>query len=247
MSGSVGGRRPLIGITGRRWPIAALGDRFPVGYRDAHFDLHVVDYSAAVAAAGGLPVQLSPDADAAGLVERLDGIVFSGGADLDPGRYGADPDPQLGTVEAKRDAFELALLDAALGAAAPVLGICRGHQLLNVWAGGTLRQHVGVEDGDGHPRFGDDRRMRAHDVVLRAGSLAGRLYGERTSVNSLHHQVLDRVGSGLVATGHSPDGTVEVLEHVSLPVLSVQWHPEALQPPDPAIAWLVTQAATAPR
>lgn len=235
--------RPLVGITGRRWPIAALGDRFPVGYGDAHFDLHVVDYSAAVAAAGGLPVQLSPDADPEALAARLDGIVFSGGADLHPDRYGAAAHPQLGAVEPDRDGFEFALLEAAMHARRPVLGICRGHQLLNVWAGGTLQQHVELDDGDGHPRFGDHRRRRCHAVRLTKGSLANRLYGAETTVNSLHHQVVDVVGADLLVSGRSPDGTVEVLEHPRLPVLSVQWHPEALDPPDPCIAWMVAQAS----
>lgn len=235
--------RPLIGITGRRWPIAALGDRFPVGYHDACFDLHVVDYSAAVAAAGGLPVQLSPDADPEALAARLDGIIFSGGADLHPDRYGAAADPRLGAVEPDRDGFEFALLEAAMHVRRPLLGICRGHQLLNVWAGGTLLQHVELEQGDGHPRFGEHRGERSHPVRLTRGSLAHRLYGEETAVNSLHHQVVDVVGADLLVSGRSPDGTVEALEHPRLPVLSVQWHPEALDPPDPSIAWVVAEAA----
>ncbi|MGD9755523.1 MAG: gamma-glutamyl-gamma-aminobutyrate hydrolase family protein [Acidimicrobiia bacterium] len=234
--------RPLIGITGRRWSLAALGDRFPAGYQDGSFDLHVTDYSAAVAAAGGLPVQLSPDAEPEALADRLDGVVFSGGADLDPARYGSAPHPELGAVEPARDRFELALLEAAMVRRRPVLGICRGHQLLNVWAGGTLCQHVGPEEGDGHPRFGEHRARRSHAVRLSEGSVARRLYGPEVEVNSLHHQTVDVIGAELLVTGRSPDGTVEVLEHPRLPVLSVQWHPEALQPPDPSVAWLVREA-----
>ena len=233
---------PLVGITGRRWSIEALGDRFPVGYCDGWFDLHVADYSTAVAAAGALPVQLPPDADAEALAARLDGIVFSGGADIHPSRYGAAAHPDLGATEPERDRFELSLLEAALHRRVPVLGICRGHQLLNVWAGGSLCQHVGLDGGDGHPRFGEHRSERAHEVRTEAGSLARRLYGPVVEVNSLHHQTVDVVGADLLVTGRSPDGTVEVLEHPRLPVLSVQWHPEALRPADPAVGWLVEQA-----
>lgn len=86
----------------------------------------------------------------------------------------------------------------------PVLGICRGHQLLNVWAGGTLQQHVELDDGDGHPRFGDHRGRRCHAVRLTKGSLANRLYGAETTVNSLHHQVVDVVGADLLVSGRSP-------------------------------------------
>lgn len=235
-------QRPLIGVTGRRWPVAALGDRFPVGYRDASFDLHIADYSAAIAAAGGLPVQLSPDADPGALVGRLDGIVFSGGADLDPARYGASPQPALGPIEPERDAFELALLEAAAADETPVLGICRGLQLLNVWAGGTLCQHIERHEGDGHPRFEDDRRAPGHTVRFVEGTLAARLFGAEATVNSLHHQRVEQVGSALTVSGRSPDGTVEALEHRRLPILSVQWHPEAMGAADPALGWIVGAA-----
>ena len=193
-----------------------------------------------MAACGGLPVELARDADVEGVVARIDGLVLTGGADVDPAVYGQAPDVNLGTIEPARDSWELALLAAAEHRDLPVLCVCRGAQLLNVAKGGTLRQHVDVADGDGRPRFDEDGRSVAHGVELADGSLARSLYGEHLDVNSLHHQVIDQVrglghrpvarrcGRGRRAEGHD--------------VLGVQWHPELLGRPDPAFTWLVESA-----
>ena len=206
------------------------------------FDLHFADYPKAIAACGGLPIELTRDADVDAVVARLDGLVLTGGADVDPAVYGKSPDPELGAVEPDRDAWELALLAAAEARELPVLCVCRGVQLLNVAKGGTLRQHVEATAGDGHPRFGEDGHDTAHGVDLVDGSLAASLLGSRFEVNSLHHQVIDAVGEGLSVTGRSPDGTAEVLELEGRDVLGVQWHPELLARPDPTFAWLVETA-----
>jgi putative glutamine amidotransferase len=206
------------------------------------FDLHFADYPQAIAACGGLPIELTRDADVEGVVARLDGLVLTGGADVDPAAYGTAPDPDLGAIEPDRDAWELSLLAAAESRGIPVLCVCRGLQLLNVAKGGTLRQHVGEEEGDGHPRFAEDGHDPAHGVDLVAGSLAASLLGPHRDVNSLHHQVVDRVGEGLTVTGRSPDGTAEVLELDGGDVLAVQWHPELLSRPDPTFGWLVESA-----
>jgi putative glutamine amidotransferase len=207
------------------------------------FDLHFADYPQAIAACGGLPVELARDADVDGVVDRLDGLVLTGGADVDPATYGQDPDPQLGHIEPDRDAWEFALLAAAERRGIPVLCICRGVQLLNVAKGGTLRQHVGVEEGDGHPRFDEDGRSPAHEVEFADGTVAASLYGSHADVNSLHHQVIDEVGEGLKVSGRSPDGAVEAVELVGGKVLGLQWHPELLAKPDPAFQWLVEAAS----
>jgi len=233
---------PLIGLSGRRWPARMLGDAVPPAMVDVEFDLHFADYPRAIAACGGLPVELTRDADVTAVVSRLDGLVLTGGADVDPANYGQDPDPDLGAVEPDRDHWELNLLAAAEARELPVLCICRGAQLLNVARGGTLRQHVAFDEGDGHPRFEASGRAPAHGVALEAGSLAARLLGERAEVNSLHHQLIDDVGAGLRPTGWSPDGSIEVLEAASGRVLAVQWHPELLERPDPTFAWLVDAA-----
>jgi putative glutamine amidotransferase len=211
--------------------------------KDVEFDLHFADYPQAIAACGGLPVELTRDADVEAVVERLDGLVLTGGADVDPAAYGQLPDEQLGHVEPDRDEWEFALLAAAERRGIPVLCICRGVQLLNVAKGGTLLQHVGLEEGDGHPRFDEDGRTTAHGVSFVDGTVASSLYGSGTEVNSLHHQVIDKVGEGLRVTGRSPDGAVEAVEVDGADVLGLQWHPELLGKPDPAFHWLV-EAAT---
>jgi putative glutamine amidotransferase len=231
--------RPLIGISGRRWSAAVLAEHFPKAMHDAHVDLHFTEYGAAVAASGGLPVQLTRDAPVAELLDRLDGLVLTGGADVDPSVYGHEPAADLGPTEPERDHWELALLAGALERALPVLAICRGAQLANVLLGGSLVQHVGTDDGDGHPRFDDPRADRCHAVALVAGTLGASVYGAHTEVNSLHHQTIGEVGTGLVASGRSPDGTVEVIELPGKDFLGVQWHPEALDANDPAFGWLV--------
>lgn len=172
--------------------------------------------------AGGLAAMLPPDdpAHAAAVVARLDGLVIAGGPDVDPARYGAVREPRTGPEARERDSWELALIDAALASGTPLLGICRGMQLLNVALGGTLVQHI-----EGHAEvvgvFG------RHTVKPVPGSLYAGLVPEETSVPTYHHQSVDHLGSGLTASAHAPDGTVEALE-LSGPgwVLGVQWHPE---------------------
>ena len=236
---------PLIGVTGRRWPASVLGDHIAAPIRAAEVDLHFVDYSRAVAIAGGLPVGLSRDAAVDGVVERIDGLVLSGGADVDPARYGRDRDPGCGAVEVERDAWELALVELALTAGIPIFGICRGIQVLNVALGGILIQHLGEDTGDAHTRLDVAREVTVHPVKLDPGSLAAGVYGTEVEVNSLHHQAVGDVGTGLVVTGRSPDGTVEALEMHDSPVLAVQWHPEMLlgSQPDPGFLWLVARSS----
>jgi putative glutamine amidotransferase len=233
---------PLIGLSGRRWPAVALGTAVPPAMKDVEFDLHFADYPQAIAVCGGLPVELARDADVDGVVERLDGLVLTGGADVDPDAYGQAPDEQLGHIEPDRDEWEFALLAAAERRGIPVLCICRGIQLLNVAKGGTLRQHVGIDEGDGHPRFDEDGRAAAHGVEFTDGTVAASLYGPSAQVNSLHHQVIDELGKGLRVAGRSPDGSVEAVELEGADVLGLQWHPELLGKPDPAFQWLVDAA-----
>jgi len=235
--------RPLIGISGRRWPVSTLGDAMPAAMAELFFDLHVADYSTSVAKAGGLPVQLTRDADAEEMVARLDGLVLSGGADLNPSRYGATPDPNLGAVEDERDEWEFALYAAARRRGIPVLGICRGFQLINVAHGGTLRQHVELSFGAGHPQWDVDGRVATHVVRCVAGTTAGDIYGTEldVAVNSLHHQVVDEVSGELVVNAVASDGIVEALATEDHRTFAVQWHPELLHAPDPAFQWLVSQ------
>lgn len=181
-------------------------------------------YPRLVQRSGGLPALLPPGdpATAAATVARLDGLVIAGGADVAPARYGAEPHPRTGPPSLDRDAWELALLEAALADGVPLLGICRGLQLLNVALGGTLVQHL-----DGHS--GPPGVFDWHDIKPIPGTLLGSTLPAPIAVPTYHHQAVDRLGSGLVASAYAEDGTIEGLE---LPdgrgfALAVQWHPEA--------------------
>lgn len=205
---------------------------------DLDLELYFRDYARRVAEAGGLPVLLSQDTDPALVAERLDGIVLPGGTDVAPALYGAEAGPDVHTVEPDRDAHELALLDAAAEADVPVLAICRGLQVVNVWRGGTLHQHVPE-----HGLFEEPPDKLQHEVTFAPGSVLAGVYGTPVMVNSLHHQSVDRLGEGLEVTAEAPDGTVEGLECRDAPVVAVQWHPELLPEPDPIFDWFVARTA----
>lgn len=239
------GPKPLIGTSGRRWPTRMLGTKVVSAMNESEVDIHFVDYSRAIVAAGGLPVGLSRDAPVEEILDRIDGLVLTGGADIHPELYGQTVEPGCGSIERDRDVWELALFEAAVERSMPVFGICRGLQVVNVGCKGTLVQDVSADAGDGHPRFDRPRDEVVHSVKLEPGTLAQSVYGTAQEVNSLHHQVIDRLGAGLVASGRSPDGTVEAVELVDRPVLAVQWHPEALldRQPDPGLCWLIREAA----
>jgi putative glutamine amidotransferase len=234
--------RPLIGVTGRRWPAKALGEFVPKAMLGIRFDLHFSDYPRSIALAGGLPVELTRDADVDEMVEHLDGLVLSGGADVEPSRYGAKPHEKLGQTEPDRDQWELALYEAARAKDIPILAICRGFQLVNVAHGGTLNQHVELEEGAGHPQWDIDGREATHAVTCSPQSILATLVGEHADVNSLHHQTVARLGGGLAASAFAPDGVIEGFETVDQRVVAVQWHPELLEAPDPTFRWLVEGA-----
>ncbi|MFI9567484.1 gamma-glutamyl-gamma-aminobutyrate hydrolase family protein [Streptomyces rishiriensis] len=215
-AGATTGGRPLVGVStylepGARWGVWELeAALLPAGYPRL------------VQRAGGLAAMLPPDAPrhAQATVARLDALVIAGGPDVEPCRYGAEPDPRTGPPARERDAWELALIEAALAAGLPLLGICRGMQLLNVALGGTLTQHL-----DGHVEAVGV--VGRHPVEPVPGTLYARVVAEQTSVPTYHHQAVDRLGTGLVASAHAADGTVEAVELPSAGwVLGVQWHPE---------------------
>ena len=202
-------------------------------------DIHFATYSAKVAQAGGLPVQLSQDADPAELAARLDAIVLTGGADVDPLRYGGGAVPHLTEVEPERDTFEIALVAAALEEGTPILGICRGTQLLNVALGGTIVGDLPVDQGAGHPSTAWPAAVRRHRVAIDPGTVLASLYGTEVWVNSLHHQSVDRPGSRVRVTGRADDGVAEAIEVADAEVIAVQWHPELHDELEPVFDWIV--------
>jgi putative glutamine amidotransferase len=204
-------------------------------------------YTDAVRRAGGMALLLPPDTEGAeepgDVLDHVDALILAGGSDVDPGSYGAEPHPETDRARPERDRFEIALAREALGSNLPLLGICRGMQTLNVARGGTLEQHL--PEAVGHERHRPVPGTFAdHEVRLEPASLAARAAGaERITVKTHHHQGVDRVGDGLVASGWSdPDDLIEAIE---LPergfVLGVLWHPEE-DPEDRLIPSLVAWA-----
>jgi len=214
--------KPVVGIT-------TYAQQARWGAWDLPAALVPLDYVTAVERAGGRPMLVPPSADGvAETLEVLDGIVFSGGADIGPAEYGADAHPETDEPHSVRDAGELALLSAALEQDIPTLAICRGFQLLNVVRGGDLVQHL--PESLGHERHREVRGVFSeHPVEIKGGTRLAEVLGERPpSVKSSHHQGLGRVGDGLVETAWAEDGTLEGLEDPSRRfAVGVLWHPEA--------------------
>ena len=219
-------KTPLIGVTAfqeqtkSEFPLVSLSQ----------------SYLRAVRAGGGLPVLVPPglqpvEMDA--LFPRLDGILLTGGSDLDPALFGGIPHAEVYDIDPERDLLELTLARAAASAGKPFLGICRGIQAINVALGGTLFTHIpdqlpGALKHDYYPDI--PRNTLAHAVRLEAGTRLAGILGEQTQVNSLHHQGIEKTAPPLKAIGWAPDGLVEAVELPGHPFgLGVQWHPEWLQ------------------
>jgi gamma-glutamyl-gamma-aminobutyrate hydrolase PuuD len=206
---------PLVGVT-------AYGERAAWGVWDLDAVLLPRTYPDMVIDAGGVPVLLPPRIEAAQAVDRIDAVILSGGPDLDPARYGATSDPRTGAPRRDRDAAEIAVLHRALARGIPVLGVCRGMQLLNVALGGTLVQHV--PDVVGHTGHNPSPGVFGTTEVTLTGTV-GALLGPTATVQCHHHQSLDVLGHGLEVTGRAADGTVEAVEGEGW-LVGVQWHPE---------------------
>lgn len=211
--------RPRIGLT-----LDADGDA-------SRYELPAA-YVEAVLAAGGLPILLPHAAEAAGAyLALLDGLVVTGGAfDVPPELYGETRRPECGTLKPARTAFERDLLEAALAARLPVLGICGGMQLLNVVRGGTLYQDLTADAGIAGHEQPPPKDAPSHDAVVARGThLAALLGPDVLPVNSTHHQAVKDPGAGVLVSARAPDGVVEAIELPDLPfALGVQWHPETV-------------------
>jgi putative glutamine amidotransferase len=213
--------RPLIGITTYVTPAKW-------GAWELEAALIPVDYVRAVERAGGRALLVPPSEDGVEeTLQALDGLLFSGGSDLDPDLYDQEPHDETSGVHEQRDRAELALLEAALQRDMPVLAICRGSQVLNVARGGDLVQHLPDVVGDEKHKH-TPGSYADHDVTVEDGTRLASLLGDRAPVKSHHHQGIGRIGEGLRVAAHAEDGTVEAVEDPGRRfAVGVLWHPEA--------------------
>jgi len=210
-------------------------------------------YIIALESAGLIPLIVPPLASttaAREILQKVDGLVLTGGEDVDPTLYGQERHSEGGVPNRPRDATEIALILAAREMAMPLLAICRGPQVLNVALGGTLIQDIGSQvAGAGEHNARDDRAARVHEVELEPGSRIAEAMGAvRLRVNSLHHQSVERIAPGLRITGRAPDGVIEGIESECPEwwAIGVQWHPEEMNDsPEPWDRGLFRAFATA--
>lgn len=217
------GLRPVIGMT-------TYLQQAQTGVWDVRASFLPQIYFTGVNLAGGIAVLLPPqpvDGDVADRVlDRLDGLVITGGPDVDPARYGQKPHPQTNEPARERDEWEFALLTGALARGIPVLGVCRGAQVLNTALGGTLHQHLPDVIGHTHHQKGN-AIFGTSDVRTVPGTRLSSLIGESSDAQCYHHQAIDRLGEGLVVSARDTDGVIEAVEVPGEAfVLGVQWHPE---------------------
>lgn len=222
--------KPLIGITSSY-------------LTDSESQTLSSSYTRAIEAAGGVPV-LIPAGLSPGLVDdiiaRLDGLLLSGGVDVDPVFYGEMPHPKLGAVSPERDNIEIPLARAAIQVGLPVFAICRGIQVMNVAMGGTLIQDIASQvDGALKHRQEAPRWHGTHDVSVEPESRLAQLLGStRVRVNTYHHQCIKSVASGFKVVATSPDGVIEGIERLNGFAVGVQWHPEGMWERVPVFAGL---------
>jgi len=227
-------QRPLIGVTTSELRPKERVNPIPEGEPPAVEMVLGITYLNAIQAAGGLPIVvplLETDAIEP-LLDRIDGICLSGGPDLDPTLYAAEPHPELGPVEPALDRFELAVAARADAREMPILAICRGTQALNVVRGGALHQHLPDISAEVAHRQTNPGTEPSHPVVVDPESHLAEILGggiDLAAVNSFHHQAIDRLGDGLRISARAPDGTIEAIEDPSRRFLiGVQWHAETL-------------------
>ncbi len=229
----------IIGVTGGRVPASVTHPDYQAVLEGHTLDTFFSAYGRCLAAAGASAVYVSREADPRAVIGRVDGIMLAGGLDVDPAVYGGVRTERSTVVDRAQDEFDLALTRAALDRGVPVLGTCRGHEVLNVALGGTLT------DVDEHAHNVRSRSASepAHKITTVEGSVLARLYGPVVEVNSLHHQAVDQRGRGVRATATAADGVVEGIEVEGHAAIGVQWHPEMMDSLEPIIEWVVQESA----
>jgi putative glutamine amidotransferase len=198
------------------------------------FDYLKVEYYQAIVEAGGIPVLL-PNVDdddiIASYADSINGLLITGGGDIHPGYFGQEPHEKLGRISGARDNFEIKLIGLMRWKKAPLLGICRGHQVINVAFGGTLFQDLSCNPKRTKRHADTNQKGVYHKVMIQQNSRLFHIIGQsEIETNSSHHQVIDKLGSGLKASAYSSeDNIIEAIEHAEYPfVLGVQWHPEGI-------------------
>ncbi len=218
---------PIIGITARPQNVPSARNEI-LAYLSTH------TYTDSILRAGGIPVLLPPvqNSFVDAVLDRVDGVVFTGGGDIAPERYGAERDEAVRMVNHERDEFELDLVRKAYARRMPTMAICRGNQVVNVAFGGTLIQDLPSHAGaHGHDIVGEGAYEPHSSALIEDDSRIARAIGSGLhGINSIHHQAVEELGQGLRVVASAPDGTVEALEHndEDWPLISVQWHPEYL-------------------
>ncbi|MBF1300380.1 MAG: gamma-glutamyl-gamma-aminobutyrate hydrolase family protein [Parvimonas sp.] len=220
--------KPIIGISGSI--LINKGNTFS-GYRRSYVNQ---DYVEAILRAGGIPfiIPFNEDLESTReMVEQVDGIILSGGHDVDPHNYGEEPLLKIGEVFPERDAFDMEIYKTAIKLKKPIFGICRGYQIINVVNGGTLYQDLSYADFVKlKHNQGDNPSQATHLVELKDGTFLRNILGEEYKVNSFHHQIVKDVAAGFKIVAKSSDGVVESIEKITEDcfVIGLQWHPEML-------------------
>ncbi len=220
-------RRPIIGISSS--VIVDEAGSF-AGYKRAYVNKDYVD---AVVRAGGVPLIIPFSTDKEVIISQaqlIDGLILSGGHDIDPYNYGQEPSQKIGETFPERDTYEMILLEESKKRNIPILGICRGFQLINVAAGGTLYQDLSLIPGNilKHNQVSNPT-LKTHKVEIKENSFISSIFGKETMVNSFHHQVINKVANDFIVVAKASDGVVEAIEHKTYKFLvAVQWHPEML-------------------
>ncbi len=222
-------KQPVVAITGG---IEMYEEEIFRGFFRVHA---VANYVDSIIRAGGVPIVVPPThlADRSylsAIAGMIDGLLLTGGNDIDPARYGEEPHPDIGQLMVSKDYMEVALLDMVVPRNIPILGICRGMQMLNVYFGGTLYQDLKQNPQfTVQHEFKTDLSVPTHNVQTEKDSVVRSIVGEEYRVNSAHHQAVKELAEGCRATAHTKDGLVEAIEHEeSKFILGVQWHPEMM-------------------